>query len=85
MAHRNRQPQTLHAAVLRLSGKPDVRRFEEVETHRPKPGYIVIKVLAAGVNRLDHYLREGLVLPNPPLPPILGVDAVGEVVELGKG
>lgn len=81
----NRLPQTMHAAVLRQFGDPDVLRFEEIETPRPKPGHIVIKVLAAGVNRLDHYLREGSVLPNLPLPHILGVDAVGEVVELGEG
>ncbi len=78
-------PKTMKAAVLRQFGLPEVLRFEEIDTPKPKPGHIVIKVLAAGLNRLDHYLREGSVMPDLPLPHILGVDAVGEVVELGEG
>jgi NADPH:quinone reductase-like Zn-dependent oxidoreductase len=78
-------PKTMKAAVLRQFGNPDVLRYEEIDTPKPKPGHILIKVLAAGLNRLDHYLREGSVMPNLPLPHILGVDAVGEVVELGEG
>ncbi len=78
-------PKTMRAAVLRQFGPPDVLRFEEIATPRSKAGHIVIKVLAAGLNRLDHYLREGSVMPDLPLPHILGVDAVGEVVELGEG
>lgn len=76
---------TMKAAVLRQFGGPEVLRYEEIDTPEPKPGNIVIKVLAAGLNRLDHYLREGLVMPNLPLPHILGMDAVGEVVNLGEG
>jgi len=75
----------MKAAVLRQFGPPDVLKYEEIDTPRPKPGHVVIKVLAAGMNRLDHYLREGSVMPNLSLPHILGVDAVGEVVELGEG
>ena len=81
----NSLPKTMKAAVLRQFGKPDVLRYEEIDTPQPKPGHIVIKVLAAGMNRLDHYLREGSVMPNLPLPHILGLDAVGEVVALGEG
>lgn len=78
-------PHTMKAAVLRQFGPPDVLRYEEIATPKPEAGHIVIKVLAAGLNRLDHYLREGSVMPALPLPHILGVDAVGEVVELGEG
>ncbi len=76
---------TMKAAVLRQFGAPNVLRYEEIDTPKPRPGHILIKVLAAGLNRLDHYLREGSIMPNLPLPHILGVDAVGEVVELGEG
>jgi len=83
---RQTQPtKTMKAAVLRQFGNPDVLRYEDIDTPKPKPGHILIKVLAAGLNRLDHYLRNGSVMPNLPLPHILGVDAVGEVVELGEG
>lgn len=76
---------TMKAVVLRQFGDPHVLKYEDIDTPKPKPGHVVIKVLAAGLNRLDHYLREGSVLPDLPLPHILGVDAVGEVVELGEG
>ncbi|MDR4460297.1 MAG: zinc-binding alcohol dehydrogenase family protein [Nitrospirales bacterium] len=81
----NPLPKTMKAVVLHRFGNPDVLQFEEIDTPQPKPGYIVIKILAAGLNRLDHFLREGSVMPNLPLPHILGVDAVGEVVALGEG
>lgn len=84
-SERTSLPQTMKAAVLRQFGEPDVLRYADIDTPQPKLGHIVIKVLAAGLNRLDHYLREGSVMPNLPLPHILGVDAVGEVVELGQG
>jgi len=76
---------TMKAAVLRQFGEPEVLRYEEIDTPQPKPGHVVVKVLAAGINRLDHYIRGGSVAPDIPLPHILGIDAVGEVVQLGEG
>ena len=78
-------PETMKAVVFRQFGGVEVLRYEDIEIPRPKPGNILIKVLAAGVNRLDHYIREGSVVPQLPFPHILGADAVGEVVELGPG
>jgi NADPH:quinone reductase-like Zn-dependent oxidoreductase len=75
----------MKAAVLREFGDVDVLKYEDVPTPKPKPGHILIKVLAAGVNRLDHNLREGSVVPELPFPHILGIDAAGEVAELGPG
>ncbi|MFQ5912191.1 MAG: zinc-binding alcohol dehydrogenase family protein [Nitrospinota bacterium] len=75
----------MKAAVIREFGDVDVLKYEEVETPRPKPGHILIKVLAAGVNRLDHSIREGSVIPELPFPHILGSDAAGEVAEPGEG
>ncbi|MCH7986775.1 MAG: zinc-binding dehydrogenase [Acidobacteria bacterium] len=75
----------MKAAVLREFGNVDVLKYEDVPTPKPKPGHILMKVLAAGVNRLDHNLREGSVVPELPFPHILGIDAAGEVAELGPG
>ena len=47
--------------VIRSFGGPDVLRYEDVETPRPRSGHILVKILAADVNRLDHYLREAAV------------------------
>ncbi len=74
----------MKAAVIHQFGDFDVLKLEDVQTPKPKPGHVLVKVLAAGVNRLDHNLREGSVAPELPFPHILGGDAVGEVFALGR-
>ncbi|MDA2927243.1 zinc-binding dehydrogenase [Acidobacteria bacterium AH-259-G07] len=75
----------MKAAVIHQFGDVDVLKYEDIETPKPKPGHMLIKVLAAGINRLDHYIREGSVVPELAFPHILGSDAVGDVAELGEG
>ena len=75
----------MKAVVIHKFGDVDVLKYEEVDTPKPKPNHILIKVLAAGVNRFDLYLREGTVTQDILFPHILGSDAVGEVAELGQG
>jgi len=75
----------MKAIIMQKFGGFDVLKYEEIETPVPKPGHILIKVLAAGVNRLDHYIREGSIAAELPFPHILGSDAAGEVAKLGKG
>ena len=75
----------MKASVIHEFGDTNVLKYEDIPTPHPKPGNIVIKVLGAGVNRLDHYIREGSIAPELPFPHILGSDAVGEVAELGEG
>lgn len=75
----------MKAAVIHEFGDADVLKLEEIETPKPRPGHVLIKVLAAGVNRFEHYLREGSVVPELSFPHVLGADAVGEVAELGEG
>lgn len=50
------------------------------------PHDVLIKVAAAGVNKLDDMLRKGEFKPTLPyrLPVILGDDVAGEVVEVGS-
>ena len=75
----------MKAAVMHQFGDFDVLKYEDIATPKPKPGNVLVKILAAGVNRLDHYLREGSVVPDFPFPHILGADAAGEVFRAGKG
>ncbi|MCG8608018.1 zinc-binding dehydrogenase [bacterium] len=75
----------MKATVIREFGDPDVLKYEEIVTPEPKPSNVLIKVLAAGVNRFDHYIREGSVTPELAFPHILGADAAGEVAVLGEG
>ncbi len=74
----------MKAAVIHQFGDFDVFKYEDIATPKPKPGNVLVKILAAGVNRLDHYLREGSVVPDFPFPHILGADAAGEVFRPGK-
>jgi len=74
----------MKAVVIHKFGDVNVLKYEDIETPRPKPGHILIKVLAAGINRLDHYMREGSLGPAPSFPHILGSDLAGEVAELGE-
>ena len=75
----------MKAAVIRAFGAPDVIQVEEIATPTPGPGQVLVKVLAAGVNRLDHYVRLGQINPNLQFPHVLGSDAAGEVAALGAG
>ncbi|HEX6004688.1 MAG TPA: zinc-binding dehydrogenase [Burkholderiales bacterium] len=75
----------MKAAAFRRFGGPEVLEYIDLPTPEPRAGNVVVKVLASGVNRLEHYLREGSVLSNIPLPHVLGSDAAGEVAAVGAG
>jgi len=68
-------------------GGPEVMKFEEAEDLTGGPGQILVEVRAAGVNPVDttfrsgaHPLSKSLKLPWTP-----GIDAAGEVIEVGAG
>ncbi len=75
----------MKATVIHEFGDFDALKHEDIERPSPTPGHVLIKVLAAGVERLEHYIREGSIVPELPFPHILGADAAGEVAELGEG
>jgi putative PIG3 family NAD(P)H quinone oxidoreductase len=51
----------------------------------PRPGEVLVRVAAAGVNRPDILQRRGLYPPPPGAPDILGLEIAGEVVAAGEG
>jgi NADPH:quinone reductase-like Zn-dependent oxidoreductase len=57
----------------------------DLPTPDPRSGNVVVKVRAAGVNRLEHYLREGSVLTDIRVPHVLGSDAAGDIAAIGAG
>lgn len=66
---------------------PDVR-FELMETPplKPGPGELLIRVRAAGINRVDQFPSlSHFRHSTPSLVPIPGLEAAGEVVEIGAG
>ena len=62
----------MKAVALNSFGGPEVLKVIDVAKPEPGPGEILIKIEAAGLNRLDHYIREGGVNPSLSFPHILG-------------
>jgi len=62
-------------------GPPEALKLGEVETPRPGPGQILIRVEAAGVNRPDVIQRLGFYPPPPGAPATMGLEVAGEVIE----
>jgi len=73
------------AIVIREPGPPEVLVPQERDMPVPKPGEVLVKVAAAGVNRPDVMQREGKYPPPPGAPDIPGLELAGEVVALGEG
>ena len=75
----------MKAVVIREHGGIEKLLYEEVDKPRPGPGEVLVKIAASGVNHLDHDLREGIAGFEVTLPHVMGVEGVGELVELGEG
>ncbi|MDJ0683291.1 MAG: zinc-binding dehydrogenase [Alphaproteobacteria bacterium] len=74
----------MKAAAITGFGDPSVFQLIDLPQPEPKRGEILVRIEAVGVNRLDHYIREGGVNPSLSFPHVLGSDAVGAVAGLGE-
>ncbi|MEU5480939.1 NADP-dependent oxidoreductase [Streptomyces mirabilis] len=76
---------TMRAIRVHDHGGPEVLRCDEVPTPEPRPGEVLVRVHAIGVNPPDWYLRDGLTIlppetrPKFSLPVIPGTDVSGVV------
>ncbi|MFZ7094945.1 NAD(P)H-quinone oxidoreductase [Luteimonas dalianensis] len=70
-------------AIAVRGGTGAADALHAVELPRPVPGEgeILVRVLAAGVNRPDIVQREGNYAPPPGAPETLGLEIAGEVVQ----
>ncbi|MEU1756200.1 zinc-binding dehydrogenase [Micromonospora matsumotoense] len=66
----------MRAVVLRRPGAADALRVERIPEPSPGPGESIIDVTLTGVN-FDDLERAAGIPPQPPLPAVLGVEAVG--------
>ena len=66
-------------------GGPEVLRFEDAPDPPPRPGWVVVRVRACALNRLDIWQRRGLDRVRIPLPHISGADVAGLVAAVGDG
>jgi len=78
-------PPTMTAIEIREPGPPQVLRAVQRATPEPASGEVLIRVVAAGVNRPDVLQRKGAYAPPPGASDIPGLEVAGEVVALGGG
>ncbi len=76
-------PTTMQAIEIAEAGGPEVLRISDFPVPEPGDGEVLIKVIAAGVNRPDVMQRMGLYPPPPGAPEIPGLEVAGTVAALG--
>ena len=71
------------AIEIREPGPPDVLQPAQRAVPEAGPNEVLIRVVAAGVNRPDVMQRKGLYPPPPGASDIPGLEVAGEVVSVG--
>jgi NADPH:quinone reductase len=78
-------PHSMGAIEIAQPGAPDVLRLVQRPVPAPGAGEVLIRVIAAGVNRPDVMQRKGAYPPPPGVTDIPGLEVAGEIVEIGGG
>lgn len=76
-------PTTMRHIAASGPGGPEVLALATGPLPALRAGEVLIRVAAAGVNRVDCQQRAGGYAPPPGAGPILGVEVAGDVVALG--
>jgi len=74
---------TMKAAVVHAPGGPEVYHLEQIPIPKPQPGWVLVRVKAFGMNRSELFTRQGHSGAAVKFPRVLGIEAAGEVVEVG--
>ena len=75
----------MKAIVFAETGGPEVLTLAEAPKPSPRPGSVLIKNHAIGVNFADTRFRQGLYTVKPKLPDIPGMEVAGVVEAVGEG
>jgi len=81
----NTLPETMRAIDPHGGGGPEILTLEQRPVPRPDEGEVLVRVVAAGVNRPDVMQRQGKYPAPEGAPSILGLELAGEVVAVGQG
>ncbi|XP_038078865.1 quinone oxidoreductase PIG3-like isoform X2 [Patiria miniata] len=76
---------TMKAVSFDEPGGPEKLYIAEVKRPEPGQGEVLVKVYASAINRADTLQLGGSYNPPPGASEILGLEAAGEVVQLGPG
>ncbi len=79
-------PETMRHVAVSGAGGPEVMHVATSgPVPQPGPGEVLIRVLAAGVNRPDVLQRQGAYPPPHGASPLLGLEVAGDIAQLGEG
>lgn len=73
----------MKAVVIYEPGGPEVLKIDSIPIPNPKPGEVLIRVKAFGLNRSELFTRQGHS-PSLRFPRVLGIEAVG-IVDCAPG
>ncbi len=71
----------MRAYVLDGPGPPNAFRLEERPPPAVRPGWVLVRVRAFGLNRSELFSRKGLSSPDFSFPRVLGLECAGEVID----
>lgn len=75
----------MNAIVFTHTGGPEVLTLSDVPKPDVRPGMVLIKVHAIGVNFADTRFRQGTYVVKPKLPDTPGMEAAGVIEAVGDG
>jgi len=75
----------MQAVLMHHSGGPEVLYLGETDSPEISDHEILIQVAATALNRADTLQREGKYPPPPGESEIIGLEAAGTVIKIGKG
>jgi NADPH2:quinone reductase len=71
----------MQAVVVHEPGGPEVLRLEERPIPEPRPGWVLVRIWAFGLNRSELITRDGGSGDAVRFPRVLGIECVGEVID----
>ena len=75
----------MRAILCNAHGGPENLTLGDVPDPSPKPGEVVIRLAAAGVNFADLLMISGNYYLRPPLPFVAGLEGAGTISAVGEG
>uniref|UniRef100_A0A1B6EYR4 Enoyl reductase (ER) domain-containing protein n=1 Tax=Cuerna arida TaxID=1464854 RepID=A0A1B6EYR4_9HEMI len=75
---------TMRAVLIRSTGDESVLNVETIPVPEISSNQVLVEIHAAGLNPVDTYIRGKKFGYDPKLPVVLGGEAAGKIVKLGK-
>lgn len=75
----------MKAIVITQPGGPEALQLVTVDTPGCPAGHVLIRVVAAGINRADVLQRQGHYTPPPGASPYPGLEVSGVITRVGEG